>query len=171
MTLVPDLIDPVVGFRAWRMVGGKLLSPYIPCRWDGREMHAECWPANRTLFKGKGWLEDPHESPHPDCQCGVYAYHRPGVQGYYGEWLWTEGVVTVWGQLEAHRDGLRAARARIEALALPPTNEPERRRAVQAVAEELGIPLVPRAGLSDEAARYGSPLSDGLLPAARAEGQ
>lgn len=163
----PDLVDPVVGFRAWRLVGGKLLSPYIPCTWEGRVMHATCWPANRTLFKGSGrlgWLDEPHESPHRDCQCGVYAYHRPGVQGYYGEWLWTEGVVTVWGRLEAHRDGLRAAHAEIQALAHPPANEPERRRAVEGVAAALEVPLVPRAQLAEAAAAHGSPLPDGMLP-------
>lgn len=165
-TPAPDLIEPVVGFRAWRMVGGQLMSPYIPCRWQGRVMHAECWPANRTLFKGVGWLDEPHESPHAECQCGVYAYHRPGVQAYYGEWLWTEGVVTVWGRLEAHRDGLRAAHAQIEALAHPPRNEPERRAAVERVATALDVPLVPRAELAAEADRHGAPLPGGLLPRA-----
>lgn len=162
----PDLIEPVVGFRAWRMVGGRLMSPYIPCRWEGRVMHATCWPANRTVLPHPpvGWLDAPHESPHPECQCGVYAYHRPGVQAYYGEWLWTEGVVTVWGRLEAHRDGLRAAHAQIEALAHPPRNEPERRAAAEAVAAQLEVPLVPRAGLAEEAARHGAPLPGGMLP-------
>jgi hypothetical protein len=164
VTPAPDLIEPVVGFRAWRLVGERLMSPYIPCRWEGRVMHAECWPANRVLFKGEGWLDAPHESPDAACQCGVYAYHRPGVQAYYGEWLWTEGVVTVWGHLEAHREGLRAAHARIEALAHPPANEPERRRAVEVVAARLDVPLVPRARLADEAALHGTPLSDALLP-------
>jgi hypothetical protein len=28
----PDLVTPVVAFRAWRIVDGSLLSPYIPCR-------------------------------------------------------------------------------------------------------------------------------------------
>ncbi len=160
----PDLVEPVVGFRAWRLVGGRLMSPYIPCRWEGRTMHAACWPANRTLFKGVGWLEAPHASPHADCQCGVYAYHRPGVQAYYGEWLWTEGAVTVWGHLEAHRDGLRAAHARIEALVLPPRHEAERRAAVEGVAAALEVPLVPRGELAAEAARHGTPLADRLLP-------
>ena len=36
----PDLVAPVVAFRAWRIVDGRLLSPYIPCRWKGAVMHA-----------------------------------------------------------------------------------------------------------------------------------
>ncbi len=86
------------------------------------------------------------------------------MQASYGEWLWTEGVVTVSGRLEAHRDGLRAQRARIEALVHPPTNEPERRAAVEAAAAALDVPLVLRARLAAEAARHGEPLAHGLLP-------
>src|SRR3954462_5934643 len=84
----PALVEPVVAFRAWRILDDQLLSPYIPCRWDGRVMHATCYPANRTLTFGRGWLEAPHVSPHPDCRCGIYAYHRPGTQQYFGEWEW-----------------------------------------------------------------------------------
>ena len=162
---VPDLVEPVVGFRAWRIVGGRLLSPYIPCRWDGRVMHAECWPANRTLTHGRGWLAEPHTSPHPACQCGVYAYHRPGAQTYYGEWEWVEGVVSVWGRVEAHRDGLRAEHARVEALVRPPASEAGRRARVEAIAARLGCDLIAREDLREAAARYGGPLPSSLLPA------
>lgn len=162
----PDLVDPVVGFRAWRIVGDRLHSPYIPCLWDGRVMHAVCYPANRSLTRGVGWKDEPHESPHPDCQCGVYAYHAPGTQRWYGEWHWVEGVVSAWGRIEAHRDGLRAEHARIEALAHPPRNEPERRGLVEAIAARLAVPLVPWDGLRDEAARHGAPLPGWMLPGA-----
>jgi hypothetical protein len=162
--VAPDLAETVVGFRAWRIVGDQLLSPFIPCTWDGPVMHARCWPAYKRILLGEGWVHDAHPSPHPDCQCGVYAYHRPGAQAYYGEWLWVEGVVSVWGRLEAHRDGLRAEHARIEALSRPPENEPERRRAVTVIAERLDVPLVPRASLPRAAASVGSPLPQRMLP-------
>ncbi|MGE3858279.1 MAG: hypothetical protein AB7G21_15100 [Dehalococcoidia bacterium] len=167
MSAAPDLAAPVIGYRAWRVLGGKLLSPYIPCRWEGRTLHAACFDANRRLFAPKvraGWLAEPHVSPHPACQCGIYAYHRPGVQGYYGEWLWTEGLLSCWGRIEAHAQGLRAEHGRIEALALPPRNDPERRAAVEAVAAELDIPLVARDELEDLAASLGGPLPTTLLP-------
>ena len=162
----PDLITPVVAFRAWRMIDGRLLSPYIPCRWEGREMHAICYPANRILERGRGWLAEPHESPHPDCRCGIYAYHRPGTQTYFGEWEWTEGIVTAWGRIEAHAAGLRAQHARVEALGLPPSNEPTRRRSVETIADRLGVPLVSRDDLAGAAAAYGAPLPQSLLPEA-----
>jgi hypothetical protein len=160
----PDLIAPVIGFRAWRIVGGRLMSPYIPCRWDGRVMHAECWPANRTLMHGRGWLGEPHDSPHPACRCGIYAYHDPGVQTYYGEWEWVEGIVSAWGRIEAHRDGLRAEHARVEALARPPAHEPGRRSSVEAIAQALGCDLVARDDLSAAAEIYGSVLPAALRP-------
>jgi len=59
----PDLIEAVVAFRAWRVVDGALLSPFIPCRWEGPVMHAECYPANRALLFGRGWLTEPHDPP------------------------------------------------------------------------------------------------------------
>jgi hypothetical protein len=149
-------MTPVVAFRAWRMIDGRLLSPYIPCRWDGREMHAICYPANRILERGRGWLDEPHESPHPKCRCGIYAYHRPGTQPYYGEFQWVEGVVAVWGRIEAHRDGLRAEHARVCALG--------RRPGAEAIARRLGVDLVERDGLDAAAARYGAPLPASLVP-------
>ena len=163
-TAAPDLVDPVVGFRAWRIVGGRLLSPYIPCTWEGRVMHAACFDANRRLQQGRGWLAEDHVSPHPDCQCGVYAYHRPGAQAYYGEWEMCEGVVTAWGRIEAHRDGLRAEHARIEALAMPPRHDPSRQGTVQAIADALGVPLVAREELTAVAERLGGTVPDALRP-------
>ena len=156
----PDLIEPVVAFRAWRVLDDRLLSPYIPCRWEGPVMHATCYPANRALTFGRGWLAAAHQSPHPDCKCGIYAYHRPGVQQYFGEWEWVEGIVSVWGRIEAHADGLRAEHARVEAL----TGRP-------AIAAHLGVEHVTtRDELRAAAARYGAPLPATLLPASQAIG-
>src|SRR4051812_41027886 len=153
LTRAPDLVEPVIGFRAWRVLDDRLLSPYIPCRWDGRVMHAACFPANRSLTFGDGWLAAPHASPHPRCKCGIYAYHRPGAQAYFGEWQWVEGIVSVWGRIEAHADGLRAEHARVEALAGRP-----------AIAAWLGADLVERDELAAAAGDYGAPLPPALLP-------
>jgi hypothetical protein len=159
VSAAPDLIEPVVAFRAWRVLEDRLLSPYIPCRWQGRVMHATCYPANRSLTFGRGWLGAPHQSPHPACKCGIYGYHRPGAQGYFGEWEWVEGIVTVWGRIEAHADGLRAEHARVEALAGQPR-----------IAGRLGVEMVAREDLAAAAAAYGAPLPPSLLPASQASG-
>jgi hypothetical protein len=165
VSAAPDLIRPVVAFRAWRVVGERLMSPNIPVRWEGRTMHAECHPVQRRIMRGHqhGWLAEDHASPHPDCLCGVYAYHRPGRRNWFGEFEWVEGVVTVWGRLEAHPDGLRAEHARIEGL-IRRTELP----AAERVAAALGCPVVERDEVEAFATRFGAPLPAGMLPGAGA---
>jgi hypothetical protein len=163
---VPDLTEPVVGFRAWKVIEDRLFSPYIPCRWEGRVMHAECYPANRALLFGRGWLDAPHGSPDPRCRCGIYAYHRPGVQSFYGDFDWLPGIVTVWGRLEAHRDGLRAEHARVEALAVHPAWPARRRDAARAIADRLGTGVIAHDALREVAVAHGGPLPASLLPSA-----
>jgi hypothetical protein len=164
VTTPPDLVEPVVGFRAWKVIDDRLLSPYIPCEWEGPVMHARCYPANRSLLRGEGWLDVPHASPHPACRCGIYAYHQPGAQAYYGEWLWVEGMVTVWGRLEVHRNGLRAEHASVEALVVPDEHDAVRRDASAAVAARLGVRLVEREAIELTAAQVGASMPRALLP-------
>jgi hypothetical protein len=170
VTRAPDLAAPVAGFRSWRIANGKLLSPYIPCRWEGRTLHAECFDANRSLQRGRGWLAEPHSSPHPDCQCGIYAYHRPGLRTYYGELWWCEGVIAAWGRLVVHADGWRAEHARLEALARPDRDDPRLEAALGALAERLGVPLVARGELEAVAADAGGVLPGTLRPAVSSRG-
>src|SRR3954447_782585 len=99
----PDLIAPVIAFRSWRLAGAQLVSPFIPCRWEGRVMHATCSEENRTLPHGVGWLDAPHASPDPECQCGIYASHTPGPRSWFGEAYWCEGVVSAWGRIVGPR--------------------------------------------------------------------
>jgi hypothetical protein len=144
----PDVAAPLVAFRSWRLSGGHLVSPFVPCRWDGRVIHATCFDANRTLTRGAGWLAEPHASPNPDCQCGIYGYFSPGPRSWYGEAYWCEGVITAWGRVELHRDGFRAEHARVEALAVPErVSYPAHRAAVRRAAEGLGVPLLAHAEL------------------------
>jgi hypothetical protein len=143
----PDLVTPLVAFRSWRISGGRLVSPFIPCRWDGRVMHAACYDANRTLTRGTGWLAEPHTSPDPRCQCGIYGYFEPGPRSWYGEAYWCEGIVTAWGLIEVHRDGFRAEHARVEALATPEHRFPHAEDAVREAAQALGVPLIAAAEL------------------------
>ena len=157
MTAAPDLVAPVVAFRSWRLARGRLMSPFIPCTWQGRVMRASCYDANRTLTRGVGWLDEPHASPHEACQCGIYAYHTPGPRSWFGEAYWCEGVVTAWGRIEVHRDGFRAQHARVEALAAPDEAKALGADAVRAAADALGVPLVEYADLEAFAAGLGGP--------------
>jgi hypothetical protein len=167
VSVAPDLLGPVIGFRSWRVANGRLVSPYVPCRWEGREMHAGCWDANRSLQGGRGWLAEPHASPHPACQCGIYAYDEPGLKHYYGESWWCEGVVSAWGRVVVHGSGWRAEHARVEALAAPENADARLLPALQEIAERLGVPAVSRGALPAIAAGVGAPVPAALRPRAQ----
>jgi hypothetical protein len=156
VSAAPDLAARVTGFRSWRVANGRLVSPYIACRWDGPVMRAVCHDANRGLVRGEGWLAEPHVSPHPECRCGIYAYHTPGPRTWFGEVWWCEGVVSVWGRVEVHADGLRAEFARVLALAAPEDARPQ--AVVRGIGAALGVPVVPAAAL----AAYAEPVPEAL---------
>ena len=164
MTRAPDLVAPVVAFRSWRLAGERLMSPFIPCRWDGRVMHASCFDANRSLTRGVGWLDEPHESPHEACQCGIYAYHTPGPRSWFGEAYWCEGVVSAWGRLVVHNDGFRAEHARVEALAVPEPLPAGAAAQVERAAAGLGVPVIPHGELEAFAADLGGGVPGALRP-------
>jgi hypothetical protein len=169
VTTAPDLASAVVAFRSWRLAGDKLMSPFIPCRWRGRAMHAICFDANRALTRGVGWLEQPHRSPHEACQCGIYAYHAPGPRSWFGEAYWCEGVVSAWGRLVVHADGFRAEHARVEALAIPDCVQRIGAAHVHRAAADLGVLVVSHDELENFAARLGGGVPTALRPAAPAD--
>lgn len=157
----PDLAAAVVAFRSWRLAGERLMSPFIPCRWQDRVMHATCYDANRTLTRGVGWLDEPHESPHEACQCGIYAYHTPGPRSWFGEAYWCEGVVSAWGRVVVHADGFRAEHARVEALAAPDAHSAAH---VRRAADWLGVPVLQPDELEPFAADLGGGVPEALRP-------
>ena len=163
MTEPPDLAAPVVAFRSWRLAGERLMSPFIPCRWRGAVMHATCYDANRRLTRGVGWLETPHESPHEDCQCGIYAYHTPGPRSWFGEAYWCEGAVSAWGRLIVHNDGFRAEHARVEALAIP-AGLPRGAEQIRRVGAQLGVPVLGADELVGFVEQLGGGVPASLLP-------
>jgi hypothetical protein len=164
VTAAPDLAAPVVAFRSWRLAGGRLMSPFIPCRWDGRVMRATCFDANRSLTRGVGWLDEPHDSPHEACQCGIYAYHTPGPRSWFGEAYWCEGVVSAWGRLVVHPDGFRAEHARVEALAVPDPLPRLGAEHVRRAADALGVPVIEQDALEGYAAALGGGVPSTLRP-------
>jgi hypothetical protein len=162
MSQAPDLVEPLVGFRKWRVVGDHLTSPYIPLRWDERVVHARCYPANRGLLFGEGWLDEPHDAPHPRCKCGVYAWHALPQPGPVPDPGRVFGAIALWGRIEVHVDGMRAEHGRIEALGLAHELGAAHRRRMAAIAERLGVALVPEG----ELLRWGRPAPADLVPRA-----
>jgi hypothetical protein len=93
--LVPDAIEPVVGWRAWQPYGmGALISPLYISAWPWRE------PFKAACF-GKGH----HRAPVKSCECGIYIAKDLQKAGQYG--CTTIGKVYGWGKVVEHRLGWR----------------------------------------------------------------
>jgi hypothetical protein len=163
-THAPDLIEPVVGFRNWRILRtgpmrGELSSLHVPVTWSEPVMRAECrrWRTPEAL------LDTPHAAPDPQCGCGIRAYHRPTGEFSKVDYRGVSGVVTVWGRIEVGADEMRAELARVEALAVYSQWSRRQRDAVQEVAANLGAELVDLRELGAAAASYGAPPPASLL--------
>jgi hypothetical protein len=154
----PDLLQPVAAFRTWRILDGRLFSPWVDEAWDEPVQHAVC---RHPAAPG-------HAAPDPRCGCGIYAYHSlvPELANGFMVPGTALGIITVWGRIEAHRDGLRAEYARVRALAIMrgwggPSNDSRRR-----VAHDLGADLVDYREFADAADHYGGALPPALFPPA-----
>jgi hypothetical protein len=74
------------------------------------------------------------------------------------------GIVTLWGKIEVHRDGMRAEHARIGALAYLKDLGKDHERRVREIAEYLGVDVVEQSELALAAAEYGKPLPREMIP-------
>jgi hypothetical protein len=164
VNLAPDLLEPVVGFRKWRVVGEHLTSPYIPLRWEEPVVHARCYPANRSLLFGEGWLDEPHDAPHPACRCGVYAWHSLPRRGPVPDPGRVFGIVALWGRIEVHQDGMRAEHAAIRALSFSPRLGADHSATMAGIAGRLGVDLVDDSLLAGAARAYGDSVPASLVP-------
>jgi hypothetical protein len=152
----PDLIEPLTGFRSWWLKGGHLESLAWDEQWDEPVKHAVCRQGEDSDFT------DPppsHEAPGPDCDCGIYALHAPGVVSPEPGKVW--GIVALWGQILVYGKGMRAQHACIKALA---PADPAYSRAVRQIARRLGVNVVTVAELAEASARYGMTIPSELLP-------
>jgi len=153
-TSAPDLIEPIVGFRQWRLNGPILSSLFSDVRWPRTELRARCAVGGH----------DRESAPANTCSCGIYAYYDPcprtasaATPDLVG------GVVVVWGRVELHATGLRAEHARVVALELPLSRGRKRSTLVE-IADGLGVPAVPHRELKSVGTRHGSPLHRSLRP-------
>ncbi len=155
----PDLVQPVIGYRLWRLGDDALYSPYVDERW-ARGVHTASCRADRGAH---------HDAPPAhDCTCGIHAWYEPCPTL---SWATTRhlvaGAVALWGAMELHPFGMRAERGMIVALALPPWNGPKPRRIVE-LASELDIDAVPIRRLEATALEHGAPIPAGMAPVPRA---
>ena len=138
-TTVPDAIEPIVGWRAWRVrdtgAAFVLTSANESTIWaPGETLNATCARAGD------------HGTPAPDCTCGVYASRQPGlavellppyirsvssiiapsILGY--DTVMAVGLVSLWGEIVVCEWGWRAQFAYPRELFVPSSVKHYRRR-------------------------------------------
>jgi hypothetical protein len=109
---MPDRIEPITAWRAWKVSGTKLHALGMSGCWEPKKiMSASCQ---------KGGSYDPcigyytliqHESPQRDCSCGIWAFKTldnlvSAVQGSYQTRVL--GQVSLWGRVIETENGYRA---------------------------------------------------------------
>jgi len=150
----PDLIDPIVGFRQWRLADEHLESLYTRVRWEGPLLRASC---------GSG-RHDSSDSPATSCSCGIYAYFDPCPRTASAATPdFVAGAVVLWGRIEVHAIGMRAQCARVVALELP-LSRGRKRFEVRRLAQRLGVAAVPHRELSATAYQHGLRLDRSMRP-------
>lgn len=123
---VPDAIEPVVGWRTWRITRTDEGLRLAPVAWY---LNGSCWPA-RERFEAscRRGFRSAHDAPHRLCACGIHAAKevkgaRPfinpsGAMGLNVVWLGI-GRVYLWGKIIEHTDGYRAQYAYPKQILLP----------------------------------------------------
>jgi hypothetical protein len=154
----PDLSEALTAFRRWRVVDGRLRSPYLPVFWDERILAARCYRQER----GETTLPQ-HTPPFAHCTCGIHAYNEPDLDFPTVDYRGVTGIVTIRGKVAIGPDGMRAELARVEALGVYSRWGRRQRREVLALADRLAIDLVDLDDLADAAERYGRRLLPGSL--------
>ena len=150
----PDLIEPIVGFRAWRYTTNERRVQLFPFNLTPEDFFEKnVWDGAWT-----GWVtascpgtdERGHVAPDENCSCGFYAMksdddltsfaeailiqsHPPEDEGFDGAVF---GRVHLAGKVIEHELGYRAERARIAEL-IPTTTD---RGITVSLASRLGLP-------------------------------
>jgi hypothetical protein len=152
----PDLIQPVIGFRLWRLDEGALWSLYADERWGRGRQTARCLAPDGPQHTGP--------SPAHFCTCGIYAWYRTCPRlASAGTPELVGGAVVLWGRMELHPTGMRAEQAMVVALALPFSRRAKRARILD-VAAALEVEAVPARHLAAAAGQYGAPVPRELKP-------
>jgi hypothetical protein len=149
----PDLIDPVIGYRHWRLRDGVLCSPFKDYAWGRGVNAARC--AN-----GAGHAEP---APGHDCECGLHAWYRPCPRLGYATPDLVGGAVALWGDVELHPTGMRAQYAAIIALVLPLSRTAKRRRVID-VADALEVDAVSARDLKRVALQHAVAIPPSMAP-------
>lgn len=181
---VPDLLHPVVGFRAFQVRNEQVVSPFRPqCIWASGTMTAECLPFQTPMpwgvpftWAARRQKEEEHTAPDQDCQCGFYMYFAfdDALDHHRGDLM---GLVSATGVMQVHKTGLRAqymqlhALCRLDKLFVRIDDQETRivkgrdaKKLAKGLAKETGVPLVSEAELIALSGEFGQPIPESCLP-------
>ena len=105
--IIPDVIEPILGWRSFHYGQDNDDAPWWPCSttravlWYEGELEAKC------DARGE------HKAPQAGCTCGIYVSDKREVPADYSPIL---AVVELWGTVVKHDKGYRAQKARIKML-------------------------------------------------------
>lgn len=109
------LVGEVIALRTFRVDESGLLLPlYSDRSWYDGPNCATCAPPT-----GERERSD-HQIASPDCDCGFYAFGSAEAASRYRNSRYVQAVVACWGSVVGGTLGVRAERARIEAIWLGP---------------------------------------------------
>jgi hypothetical protein len=109
---IPDLISPIVGYRAWLWGDSGVRSfmgqPWLPMQ----PLEAQCRASGGGTLQTRLETDDSvHRVPAMECSCGIYAtksLHHLRQTGYYRSRSAVYGEVYFWGSVVEHESGWRA---------------------------------------------------------------
>lgn len=157
----PDYIEPVEGWRVWRVAtrDGEVVlqSVFVDSVWEpGRPLEARCEHRRRSVWRPWRVYRNEHPAPEEECSCGIYAASARsaarrylGVPSPVGTGLRVLGRVALWGDVVESENGWRASCAYPSLLFVPLAGyhglRSSRRRAIaDALAvglEAYGVPV------------------------------
>jgi hypothetical protein len=160
VSVAPDYVEPVVGWRMWYAVddgSGTMLSSVI---------HRTLWPERAPLaavcrrFRMPFWPfgRGRHDAPAAGCTCGIHAATMATMRAYLPDTFSRSdaipvlGRVSLWGQVHEYERGWRASLAYPERLYVPVAELGTKRAA--RVVEDLrryGVPVLPVGGTTADA--------------------
>jgi hypothetical protein len=135
VTFAPDFVEPVVGWRIWRIADEhgeiKLKSLFCEAEWPSLEpLEARC-EAPRLFWQRRSAR---HEAPECDCDCGIHAAPWSEIASVLNSGLprsrlaLVVGEVSLWGRVVEAQRGWRAAFAYPRRLSLIALDGQSRRR-------------------------------------------
>lgn len=117
---------PIYGIRDWSQKDGLLYGRWSRHPWKSADIVAQCHPNKSGRPNDRMRLDVPHDTPDPECHCGVYVakHNRQLILGNCGGLLHNEhtdvgqvlGVIAGYGTVIEGSRGYRVGRASIVSL-------------------------------------------------------